>query len=330
MYTIRMPQHYYDEVTTGRLLWLVTTKWRTAVDRAVASLGLTHAQYALLASLYGHSLAGDRPSQRELAETAALEPIYVSKLTRALERAGLVARSANPADPRARQLSLTESGTSVVRQAMAVVQALQDELTAPIGGVGSAQNRELVRILRALLGRTSPNITTEKESGERSMSQEPILTGQDIGEAAGAVRGLLDTVLHEAGITSDEFIAMRVIAARGPWAPGVLREFLAGQPQLGLSHPAAGALLYGLATRGLITGASSEWQPARPERSAQPGEEASVRLTARGSKLFDELNEEVRATSGRLYADLDAADQATAKKVLITVAERANRLRAGK
>ncbi|MCP2324516.1 DNA-binding MarR family transcriptional regulator [Hamadaea flava] len=142
----------YDDTATGRLLWQVTTRWRTAVDRAVAPLGLTHAQYALLGSLYGLTRAGQQPSQRELADAAGLEPIYVSKLIRSLESAGLVTRDAHPADTRARQLGLTDHGTEVLLAAVKIVHALQDELTAPIGGSSSERNRELIRTLRALLG----------------------------------------------------------------------------------------------------------------------------------------------------------------------------------
>ena len=140
-----------EDVTTGYLLWRVTTKWRAAVDRAVAPLGLTHAQYSLLASLYGLSRSGTRPSQRELADFSGLEPIYVSKLARALEQGGLVTRVEHPADPRAVQLALTRKGIDVVQRAVGIVRELQDELTAPIGGTKSQTNRELVRILRALL-----------------------------------------------------------------------------------------------------------------------------------------------------------------------------------
>ncbi|MEV0274406.1 MarR family transcriptional regulator [Hamadaea sp. NPDC050747] len=142
----------YDDTATGRLLWQVTTRWRTAVDRAIAPLGLTHAQYALLGSLYSLTRAGRQPSQRELADAAGLEPIYVSKLIRSLEAAGLVTREAHPADTRARQLGLTDQGTESFLAAVKIVHALQDELTAPIGGSGSERNRELIRTLRALLG----------------------------------------------------------------------------------------------------------------------------------------------------------------------------------
>src|SRR5215468_8364647 len=94
------------DVTTGYLLWRVATKWRAAVDRAVAPLGLTHAQYSVLASLYGLSRTGSRPSQRELADFTGLEPIFVSKLVRALEASGILVRDEHPSDPRAVSLRL--------------------------------------------------------------------------------------------------------------------------------------------------------------------------------------------------------------------------------
>lgn len=145
--------------TPGFLLWRVAMKWRVAVDRAVAPLGLTHAQYSLLASLYGMVRVGERPSQRRLADHTGLEPIYVSKLVRALERSGLVERSGNPADTRAVQLTLTPSGTDVVVQAIAVVADLQEHLTESLGGTRSARTRALVRALEDLL--TTPNPDAE-------------------------------------------------------------------------------------------------------------------------------------------------------------------------
>jgi MarR family transcriptional regulator, organic hydroperoxide resistance regulator len=152
MYSISMATGKLPEqASTGFLLWRLTTKWRTAVDRAVAPYGLTHAQYSLLASLYGLSRSGQRPSQRELADFSGLEPIFVSKLVRAVESAGLLVRSRHPDDPRAMQLSLTAHGRAVVRKAIAAVQDLHHELLAPIGGMDGRRNRELVRTLRTLL-----------------------------------------------------------------------------------------------------------------------------------------------------------------------------------
>jgi DNA-binding MarR family transcriptional regulator len=126
-------------------------KWRAAVDRAVAPLGLTHAQYSVLASLYGMNRRGGQPSQRQLAEHTGLEPIYVSKLARTLEQAGLVERPGDPADSRAVRLALTPTGVDVARQAITVVAELLEHLLAPLGGVRSRRTAAFVGELQTLL-----------------------------------------------------------------------------------------------------------------------------------------------------------------------------------
>ncbi|MFD9369407.1 MarR family winged helix-turn-helix transcriptional regulator [Streptomyces sp. NPDC060020] len=140
-----------EGATAGFLVWRLSTKWRVAVDRAVAPLGLTHAQYALMASLYGMGRSGLRPSQRRLADHTGLEPLYVSKLARALEAAGLITRTRDPNDPRAVQLSLTEEGRDVTGRAITVVQGLLDQLLEPLGGQDSPRTRQFTRELATLL-----------------------------------------------------------------------------------------------------------------------------------------------------------------------------------
>ncbi|MCU7821596.1 MarR family winged helix-turn-helix transcriptional regulator [Kitasatospora sp. DSM 101779] len=137
--------------TPGFLVWRLAMKWRVAVDRALAPLGLTHAQYALLASLYGVQRSGAQPSQRELADHTGLEALYVSKLARTLEAEGLLERAKDPADSRAVRLSLTTGGRETTRRAIAVVQRLLEQLTAPLGGPAAERTEALVRDLTALL-----------------------------------------------------------------------------------------------------------------------------------------------------------------------------------
>ncbi|MEU5309716.1 MarR family transcriptional regulator [Streptomyces sp. NPDC021562] len=153
-----------EGATAGFLVWRLSMKWRVAVDRAVAPLGLTHAQYAVLASLYGMSRTGERPSQRRLADHTGLEPLYVSKLARALEAAGLLARTRDPGDPRAMQLTLTEQGRAVTRRAIAVVQGLLDQMLEPLGGQHGPRARQLTQDLVTLLDAPlDPHTEHEKE-----------------------------------------------------------------------------------------------------------------------------------------------------------------------
>jgi DNA-binding MarR family transcriptional regulator len=95
--------------------------------------------------------SGARPSQRELADFSGFEAIYVSKLIRALDRDGLVKRTASPSDSRAVELELTEQGEERTRGAMSVVRSFLDEALRPIGGADGELNRILMRTLETLL-----------------------------------------------------------------------------------------------------------------------------------------------------------------------------------
>jgi len=135
----------------GYLVWHLSLKWRVAVERVLSPLGLTHAHYALLASLYALSRDGRAPSQRELADFSGLEAMYVSKLARGLERTGLLKRTDHPDDPRAFQLQLTRRGSDLVVQAAKIVSDLYEELLTPVGGGHSKQAVSLMRTLETLL-----------------------------------------------------------------------------------------------------------------------------------------------------------------------------------
>lgn len=126
-------------------------RWRAAIDRALAPLGLTHAQYAVLAPLLGLERDGRRPSQRQLADFSGLEPLYVSKLARTLERVGFIQRTGHPDDSRAMQLALTDHGRDVATRAVEKVVGLQDELTAALGGRHSPKTKALLESLQTLL-----------------------------------------------------------------------------------------------------------------------------------------------------------------------------------
>ena len=147
--------------TPGFLVWRLSMKWRVAVDRALAPQGLTHAQYSLLASLLAVQRSGRQPTQRELADTTGLEPLYVSKLARTLESAGLIERTPHPTDTRAVQLSLTEHGRETIQRAIGVVHQLLDQLLAPLGGRESPRTEVFVRELATLLD--APLDSTIKE-----------------------------------------------------------------------------------------------------------------------------------------------------------------------
>ena len=140
-----------SEPTPGHLVWRLSMKWRVAVDRALAPVGLTHAQYVMLASLYGMERAGQVPSQRELADHTGLEALYVSKLARSLDADGLIQRTRDAADTRTMRLELTDKGRETIQPAIAEVAGLLDKLLAPLGGRRGARTKGFVADLTELL-----------------------------------------------------------------------------------------------------------------------------------------------------------------------------------
>lgn len=140
--------------STGYLIWHLSLRWRADFDRALSPLGLTSSQYGVLASLQRPSSDGSPPSQRELAEFTGLRSMHVSKLIRALERAGLVERDNNPSDSRAVQLKVTTRGADVAAAARAMVLSIEDRRLAPLGGPHSTESTALQKTLLTLLRHT--------------------------------------------------------------------------------------------------------------------------------------------------------------------------------
>ena len=147
------------------------------------------------------------------------------------------------------------------------------------------------------------------------MAQAPILTGQDIAEAQGAVTRLLERALEPTGVGRHAYVALRALVVRGPQAPRELHAFLAGQPQLGLSADAVTELLAGLEKDGHATGTAQD--------SRGPAQ-----ATLEGTALLARLNEAVAPATRALYAGLDPEDLAVAHRVLLGVTERADELAA--
>lgn len=140
-----------DRTTLGSLVWTLSTRWRTEVDRVTTPLGFTHAQYSALLALSTMTRRGAKPTQKALADKLAVSAIYASKLLRALEAQGLVARSPDSADSRMIRLSLTEAGRAKITEARAAVDALDLQLTEPLGDPDGEMAQRFRIALRGLL-----------------------------------------------------------------------------------------------------------------------------------------------------------------------------------
>jgi DNA-binding MarR family transcriptional regulator len=106
-------------------------------DEALRPFGLTNGQFSLLMSL-------NRPAPAGMGSVATLLGMDRTTLTAALkplERRGLVAVAADPADRRSRLLTLTEDGKSVLASAVPTWEATHAAVEARLGDLDPARFR---------------------------------------------------------------------------------------------------------------------------------------------------------------------------------------------
>ena len=110
-------------------------------DQALAPYGLRGTQFSILARL-----AATGPwSMQALADKLVVDRTTLARAVQPLERDGLVALSADPADRRIRLLTLTAQGAARHQAALSGWQAAQARYESAIGAERAAQLRAELR-----------------------------------------------------------------------------------------------------------------------------------------------------------------------------------------
>ena len=109
-------------------LGLLTRRWRQLLDNEFHSAGLTDATWRPLLHLY---LLGDGIRQKELAASVGIEGPSLVRLIDTLAGKGLIQRSEDVADRRAKLLRLTPKGLVVVARIRETVTSLENLLLNP-------------------------------------------------------------------------------------------------------------------------------------------------------------------------------------------------------
>ena len=112
------------EDSAGFLLWHVTLRWQRQIAAALAPLDLTHVQFVLLAATWWLNSRGETPNQLSVARQAGTDVKMTSEVLRKLEAKGLIVRTVDAADTRARKLRVTERGGELAVRALAAVEGV--------------------------------------------------------------------------------------------------------------------------------------------------------------------------------------------------------------
>ena len=131
----------------GFLIHDVSRLRRVAVDRALKPMGVTRAQWWVLAFLSRR----DGMTQTALAADLDLTKVAVGGLLDRMEAAGFVERRADRSDGRARRVFLTRAGAKMVGAIRESVETVELDILSRVPDEALAQAAETLRTLKDTL-----------------------------------------------------------------------------------------------------------------------------------------------------------------------------------
>lgn len=111
------------EDSPGFLLWQLTNHWQRLQRQGLYKLGITHAQFVVLAAiLWLSDLNKKEITQKIISELTHIDKMSMSDLMTFLEKKKLIKREKSKIDRRAFSLSLTEKGRRIALKAVPIVE----------------------------------------------------------------------------------------------------------------------------------------------------------------------------------------------------------------
>lgn len=132
----------------GWTLWQATQAWRREFTAAMAAAG--HGWFAQARGNLMVHVGPDGIRQVDLAERAGLTKQAVQQFVDELVRDGIVMRTPDEADARARRVRLTPAGEAAMRDADRIKLEIEETWRAKLG---SADFDQLDALLRRVVGR---------------------------------------------------------------------------------------------------------------------------------------------------------------------------------
>lgn len=120
-----------SNIERGNLIFRLarlTRRWRQVLDTEAQAAGLTEATWRPLLHLH---LLGDGCRQKELAASVGIEGPSLVRILDTLIAKGLIQRTEDGTDRRAKLLCLTSEGKDVVARIRETVTTLENELLSP-------------------------------------------------------------------------------------------------------------------------------------------------------------------------------------------------------
>ena len=147
MTAIYDPQSFDPSTSVGRLMTMVKAALMEALDRELAPLDITAAQFVVLVKL----ARGDTASPSALCKGVSYDPGAMTRMIDRLERKKLVRRVRSPDDRRKIIIELTAEGRAVYPK---LINGAVTVLNRSLHGFTRAEVRQLEDFLQRMLANT--------------------------------------------------------------------------------------------------------------------------------------------------------------------------------
>jgi MarR family transcriptional regulator, organic hydroperoxide resistance regulator len=135
------------EDSMGFLLWQTNVIWQRLIKQELEEYAISHSQFVIMASLMWFELHHIATTQITIIKWTKLDKMTVSKSLKTLVQSDLVKRVEHKTDTRAKSVSLTKSGKSLIIKLIPIVEKIDEKFFAKIT---SDEQQSFIKILRKL------------------------------------------------------------------------------------------------------------------------------------------------------------------------------------
>ncbi len=136
------------EDSPGFLLWQTTMTWQRLIKKALEEHNVSHAQFVIMATLMWFDAHNYDTTQVLIVTWTKLDKMTVSKSLKKLTLLKLVNRIEHETDTRAKNVSLTKKGTTLIHKLVPIVEKIDSQF---FGKTSATEQQKLIHILRKLI-----------------------------------------------------------------------------------------------------------------------------------------------------------------------------------
>lgn len=137
------------EDSPGYLLGQLTLLWQRKHKKVLDPLDLTQTQFVLLASIAWLSKTNNKLTQVEIANHNNFDRMMVSKVLRTLQTKKLITREEHDTDTRAKIVSLTTNGKTILQEALTAVENADIDFFSDLQNEMIPFNRNMITLIKS-------------------------------------------------------------------------------------------------------------------------------------------------------------------------------------